>query len=108
MKKLVRLTESDLHRIVKESAKKVIKEATSYMEEWVGELSNSIQELGGKGKVSYDDMTNCICVIADRNDYATWTGVFFFMYQSDMDAAIKKISQAPAVGNYLRVYIGTR
>ena len=96
------------NEVAKRPGKRMLREMTSYMEEWVSELDNSIRELGGRAKVDYDDMMNSICVIADRNDYATWTGVFFFMYQSDMDAEVKKISQAPAAGNYLRVYIGTR
>ena len=42
MKKVIRLTESDLHRIIKESVKKLIKEAHGEPESYYGIISSSI------------------------------------------------------------------
>lgn len=48
-KKLIRLTESDLHRIVKESVSRILKEDNSYnindMKQFVSDLSNMRREL---------------------------------------------------------------
>ncbi len=54
MKKVIRLTESDLHRIVKESAKKIITEMNDDIFGRVEGLKNSVNGLEQSLRVGYD------------------------------------------------------
>jgi hypothetical protein len=44
MKKIVRLTESDLHRIVKESVKRALRENTKYSEEIMDKIADAYED----------------------------------------------------------------
>jgi hypothetical protein len=79
-KKLIRLTEGDLHRIVKESVNKILKEVSSY--ELEGDWRNDFAsvDFGGEGPMG-DDMESTIFSLPPerRND----------VFVNDKDAAFK-------------------
>lgn len=64
-KKLVRLTEGDLHRIIKESVNKILREFNSYEDEMDLNVYNKMLK-----KYDLDDMSmpfNGVCVVSRRN-----------------------------------------
>ena len=76
-KKVIRLTESDLHRIVKETANKMLRE----MEEdpFVMELRDFISD-GSQGalcNISFDERSGGYRVVGTEGDYGLWAHVLF-------------------------------
>ena len=59
-KRLIRLTESDIHRIVKESVNRVLREGTLDVKSIEAELSNSFGDAAMLSKQSSDDMVTII------------------------------------------------
>lgn len=84
MKKLIRLTEKDLHRIVKESAKRVIKEAESGG--WVVDSSEAqkayelaVKEMGEETinsaivrSLGDEVLAQCLAYIFRQYDFRQW------------------------------------
>ena len=88
MKKIIRLTESDLHRIVKESAKRIIKEAESGG--WVVDSSEAqeaynlaVKEMGEETINSAivrclgdETLAQCLAYIFRQYDFKQWQSRF--------------------------------
>ena len=63
-KKHIRLTESDIHRIVKESVKQVLKEEVFDIQRLQAEIDNSVN---GETIVKNDSTDDMVTIIAHRN-----------------------------------------
>ena len=84
MKKVLRLTESDLHKIIKESAKKIIKEAESCG--WVVDTAEAqeaynlaVQEMGEEAinsaivrSLGDETLAQCLAYIFRQYDFRQW------------------------------------
>ena len=91
MKKLIRLTESDLHRIVKESVKKILTEG----ENWIGDyernnfdiLRQRVSEYGGTCSFSLNgkDFT----IVSTQRGFTITSGVDFRYDALNVDNALK-------------------
>ena len=91
MKRRVRLTESDLHKIVKESVKRILTEG----ETWIGDfglqtfngLVNSVNEHGGRCSFS---LNGCDFTITPTQRGFTITSGTEFVYDSlNIESALK-------------------
>lgn len=90
-KKLIRLTESDLHRIVKESVKKILTEG----ENWIGDyernnfdiLRQKVSECGGTCSFSLNgkDFT----IVPTQRGFTITSGVDFGYDALNVDNALK-------------------
>lgn len=84
MKKVIRLTESDLHKIIKESTKKIIKEAESGG--WVVDATEAqeayelaVQEMGEEAinsaivrSLGDETLAQCLAYIFRQYDFRQW------------------------------------
>ncbi len=84
MKKIIRLTESDLHRIVKESVQKVLKEQDMFLQQLKddaasGELNNKIRGFNRKNALG-----------TQRADYAG-NDLDYYIIKIEFEDAIDKM-----------------
>ena len=70
-KKLIRLTEQDLHRIVKESVNKILNEGRGRFGNMVDEVINKFNEFYNTHKNESDNYINSVKASGDFNDLET-------------------------------------
>ena len=89
-KRLIRLTESDLHKIVKESAKKILKE-TEYGkneqidDEFSQQLTAEIKEFcNSEFRIKYEPYRMAYQIMGSANDDSLWANFLFAMLRNNL------------------------
>ena len=75
-KKIVRLTESDLHKVISESVKRVLNEDLGN-NNLVEEIKEFLSKYSSKYNVFFDEKHNAYGISGNDNDLNLWGGVFF-------------------------------
>ena len=90
MKQRIRLTESDLHRIVKESTKKILKETEYGKNEQIDDdfsqqLTAEIKEFcNSEFSIKYEPYRMAYQIIGRANDDSLWANFLFTMLSNNL------------------------